>query len=338
AAGRRGRERVPGPGVRHVPSRRRQRPGPVARRPVRQVRDAHLGRDHRRRRRLRPRVDHQPAGEARRRLPARHADVPGLAVRRGRHAAHRVRQIAQGGRWIMSEPEGRRNYLDVEYGVRSWLLTVDHKRIALLYLVSITIMFVLGGLFAVGIRLELLTPAGDFVPAHAYHKLFTMHGVIMVFFFLIPAIPAVLGNFLIPLMIGARDLAFPRLNLLSWYLYIAGAAFGVYAMVRGGVDTGWTFYVPYSTLYSNTNVVATGVASFIIGFSSLLTRVNFIVTIHKMRAPGLTWFRLPLFVWAHYATSIIMVLGTPVIAVTLLTVIVERTFHLGLFDPALGGD
>jgi cytochrome c oxidase subunit 1 len=233
---------------------------------------------------------------------------------------------------------GRVNYLNVSYGIKSWLLTIDHKRIALLYLASVSIMFAVGGAFAVAIRLELVTPPGDLVQSETYNKLFTMHGVVMVFFFLIPAIPAVLGNFLIPLMIGARDLAFPRINLLSWYLYMLGAAFGVYSIVNGGVDTGWTFYVPYSTLYSNSNVISTGIAAFIIGFSSILTGLNFIVTIHKMRAPGLTWFRLPLFVWAHYATSIIMILGTPVIAVTLLSVVVERALHLGLFDPALGGD
>jgi cytochrome c oxidase subunit I len=233
---------------------------------------------------------------------------------------------------------GRINYLNVSYGIKSWLLTIDHKRIALLYLASVSVMFAVGGAFAVAIRLELVTPPGDLVQSETYNKLFTMHGVVMVFFFLIPAIPAVLGNFLIPLMIGARDLAFPRINLLSWYLYMLGGAFGVYSIVNGGVDTGWTFYVPYSTLYSNSNVITTGIAAFIIGFSSILTGLNFIVTIHKMRAPGLTWFRLPLFVWAHYATSIIMVLGTPVIAVTLLSVIVERSLHLGLFDPALGGD
>jgi cytochrome c oxidase subunit 1 len=238
----------------------------------------------------------------------------------------------------MSEPEGRRNYLDVEYGVRSWLLTVDHKRIALLYLVSITIMFVLGGLFAVGIRLELLTPRGDFVQADTYNKLFTMHGVIMVFFFLIPSIPATLGNFLIPLMIGARDLAFPRLNLASWYLYVAGALFTLYAMISGGVDTGWTFYTPYSTASSATNVMPTAIGIFITGFSSILTGLNFIATIHTMRAPGMTWFRLPLFVWAHYATSLIMILGTPVIAITVALVGLERGLHIGIFDPALGGD
>jgi cytochrome c oxidase subunit 1 len=232
----------------------------------------------------------------------------------------------------------REHYLNVSYGWRSWLLTTDHKRIALLYLTSVTLMFAFGGTFAALIRLELLTPAGDLVQSETYNKLFTMHGVVMVFFFLIPSIPAVLGNFLIPLMIGAKDLAFPRLNLLSWYLYMIGAALGIFAMVRGGVDTGWTFYTPYSTVYSNTHVVSTALGAFVAGFSSILTGLNFIVTIHKMRAPGLTWFRLPLFVWAHYATSLIQILGTPVIALTLLLVALERVFHFGFFDPARGGD
>ena len=224
------------------------------------------------------------------------------------------------------------------YGVKSWLLTRDHKRIALLYLASITLFFFLGGAFAVLIRLELVTPPGDLVQSETYNKLFTMHGVIMVFFFLIPSIPAVLGNFLIPMMIGARDLAFPRLNLLSWYIYVAGGLFTLWAVVHGGVDTGWTFYTPYSTTYSNSYVIVTALGIFITGFSSILTGLNFIATIHTMRAPGLTWFRLPLFVWSHYATSLIMVLGTPVIAVTVLMVGVERLFHLGIFDPKLGGD
>ncbi|HEX6738753.1 MAG TPA: cytochrome c oxidase subunit I [Vicinamibacteria bacterium] len=232
----------------------------------------------------------------------------------------------------------RPNYLNVSFGVKSWLLTTDHKRIALLYLASITLMFAIGGVFAASIRLELLTPAGDLMQSETYNKVFTMHGIIMVFFFLIPSIPAVLGNFLIPIMIGARDLAFPRLNLASWYIYMIGAAFTLWAMVNGGVDTGWTFYTPYSTAFSNTHVLAAGLGIFVTGFSSILTGLNFIVTIHRMRAPGLTWFRLPLFVWAHYATSIIMILGTPVIAVTVAAVAVERTFHLGFFDPSLGGD
>jgi cytochrome c oxidase subunit 1 len=230
------------------------------------------------------------------------------------------------------------NYLNVSYGVKSWLLTTDHKRIALLYMASITVMFALGGIFAAAIRLELVTPPGDLFQAETYNKLFTLHGVIMIFFFLIPSIPATLGNFLIPLMIGARDLAFPRINLLSWYLYMGGAGFAAYSLISGGVDTGWTFYTPYSTAFSNTHVVSAAMGAFIAGFSSILTGLNFIVTIHKMRAPGLTWFRLPLFVWAHYATSIIMVLGTPVIALTLMLVMVERGLHLGIFNPALGGD
>jgi cytochrome c oxidase subunit I len=230
------------------------------------------------------------------------------------------------------------NYLNANYGVRSWLLTVDHKRIAILYLLSITAFFFIGSLFAVAIRMELLTPAGDFVQADTYNKLFTMHGIIMVFFFLIPSIPAVLGNFLVPMMIGARDLAFPRLNLLSWYIYMLGGIFTLWAVATGGVDTGWTFYTPYSSTFSNTNVIPAALGIFITGFSSILTGLNFIVTIHRMRAPGLTWFRLPLFIWAHYATSIIMVLGTPVIAITVLLVGLERAFRIGIFDPALGGD
>ncbi len=230
------------------------------------------------------------------------------------------------------------NYLNAEHGLRSWLLTRDHKRIAVLYLIGVTFFFAVGALFAAAVRLELLTPAGDLVEAETYNKLFTLHGVVMVFFFLIPAIPATLGNFFVPIMIGARDLAFPRINLLSWYIYMVGGLFTLAVIVLGGVDTGWTFYTPYSTAASNTHVVLTGVGVFIAGFSSILTGLNFIVTIHKMRAPGLTWFRLPLFIWAHYATSLIMILGTPVVAITILLVAAERLFHLGIFDPKLGGD
>jgi cytochrome c oxidase subunit 1 len=235
------------------------------------------------------------------------------------------------------EPE-QRNYLSAGYGVRSWLLTVDHKRIGLLYLLALTAFFFVGGLFAVLIRMELLTPQGDMFQSETYNKLFTMHGIFMVFFFLIPSVPAVLGNFLLPLMIGARDVAFPKLNLLSWYVYMTGGTLSLIAMLAGGVDTGWTFYAPYSSTYANSHVILAAVGIFITGFSSILTGVNFIATIHKMRAPGLTWFRLPLFVWAHYATSLIMVLGTPVVAITILLVAVERLFHVGIFDPALGGD
>jgi cytochrome c oxidase subunit I len=230
------------------------------------------------------------------------------------------------------------HYLNNGYGLKSWLLTKDHKRIALLYLISVTAFFFLGGLFAVLIRFELLTPAGDLLTSENYNKMFTMHGVVMVFFFLIPSIPAVLGNFLLPIMIGAKDLAFPRINLLSWYIYILGGIFTLVAALSGGVDTGWTFYTPYSTAAANGHVITAALGVFITGFSSILTGLNFIVTVHRMRAPGLTWFRLPLFVWAHYATSLIMILGTPVIAITVLLVAAERALHFGIFDPALGGD
>jgi cytochrome c oxidase subunit 1 len=232
----------------------------------------------------------------------------------------------------------REHYLNVSYGWKSWLFTRDHKRIALLFLMTITFFFFLGGAFATMVRLELMTPQGDLFQAQTYNKLFSMHGIVMIFLFLIPSIPAVLGNFLVPIMIGARDLAFPRLNLLSWYLLVIGGVFTLWAIVAGGVDTGWTFYTPYSSLFSNTNVVLAVIGIFIAGFSSILTGLNFIVTIHQMRAPGMTWFRLPLFIWSHYATAIIQVLGTPVVAITLLLVAVERVWRVGVFDPALGGD
>src|SRR5215510_9770767 len=188
-------------------------------------------------------------------------------------------------------PAEREHYLNKEHGISSWLLTTDHKRIALLYLLSITFFFFVGGFFALLIRLELLTPAGDLVQADTYNKLFTMHGQVMVFFFLIPAVPAVLGNFLIPIMIGAKDLAFPRINLLSWYLYIMGGILMLYTILAGGVDTGWTFYTPLSTEFLKTNVTTAALAVFISGFSSILTGLNFIVTTHRMRAPGMTWNR-----------------------------------------------
>jgi cytochrome c oxidase subunit I len=234
-------------------------------------------------------------------------------------------------------PSGE-NYLTAGYGLKSWLLTTDHKRIGILYLLVINLFFLLGGVFAVLIRIELLTPAGDLVTSDTYNKLFTLHGLVMIFFFLVPSIPAVLGNFLIPLMIGARDLAFPRINLLSWYVFTIGGLLTFSVVLFGGVDTGWTFYTPYSSTYSETAVGLTAVGVFITGFSSILTGLNFIVTIHKMRAPGLTWFRLPLFIWAHYATSLIMLLGTPVVAITIALIFVERVLGVGIFDPTLGGD
>jgi len=236
------------------------------------------------------------------------------------------------------EPAKTRNYLNVDYVALSWLLTKDHKRIGILYMISISIMFILGGFFAMMMRLELLTPEGDLLTSDTYNKFFTLHGIIMIFFFLIPSIPAVLGNFILPIQLGAKDLAFPKLNLLSWYLYIIGAFIGLLVVITGGVDTGWTFYTPFSTQYSNTHVLGTTFGAFIVGFSSILTGLNFIVTIHRMRAPGLTWYRLPLFVWAMYATSLVQLLATPVLAITLVMLMIERFLHVGIFDPALGGD
>jgi cytochrome c oxidase subunit 1 len=232
----------------------------------------------------------------------------------------------------------KNSYLTGEYGLKSWLLTQDHKRIGLLYLISITFFFFIGGAFAGLIRLELLTPMPDLVASDTYNKLFTMHGIVMIFLFLVPSVPAVLGNFLLPLMLGARDLAFPKINLLSWYMYMGGGIFTLATLVLGGVDTGWTFTTPLSTHYVNTHVITAGVGIFIAGFSSIFTGLNFIVTIHRMRCPGMTWFRMPLFLWANYAASILMVLGTPVLAITIVLVALERTIGIGVFDPSKGGD
>ena len=236
------------------------------------------------------------------------------------------------------QPKEELNYLTNGHTLKSWLLTTDHKRIAILYLISISFFFALGGIAAGLIRYELTAPAGNVLESDTYNKVFSAHGIIMVFLFLVAVVPAVLGNFLMPIMIGARDLAFPRLNLLSWYLFNAGGALILLSMISGGVDTGWTFYTPYSTLYSNTQVSTCVTGIFLAGFASITTGMNFIVTVHKMRAPGMTWFRLPLFVWANYATAIVMILGTPVVAITLLCVMFERTFKLPIFSPELGGD
>jgi cytochrome c oxidase subunit 1 len=234
------------------------------------------------------------------------------------------------------------NYLNVAFGVKSWLLTTDHKRIALLYLVSVTLMFFVGGAAATLIRLHLISPnqAPDsgLLSADNYNRTFTIHGIIMVFFFLVPVIPAVLGNFLLPMMIGARDLAFPRLNLASWYVYMLAGVVTFWAMLAGGVDTGWTFYTPFSSKASHALVIPVLVGLVIAGFSTIFTALNFVVTVHLMRAPGLTWFRLPLFVWSLYATSIIILLATPVLAIALALVGVERAWGVGIFDPNLGGD
>jgi len=241
---------------------------------------------------------------------------------------------------LQSPAEGyaAENYLNAKYGIKSWLLTTDHKRIAWLYFLSTTFFFIVGGLAATLMRLNLIQPQGAILEPETYNKMFTIHGTVMIFFFLAPAVPTVLGNFLIPMMIGARDVAFPKLNLLSWYIFITAGMVLLYSVIAGGVDTGWTFYTPLSTSYVNTHVLSAAMAVFISGFSSILTGLNFIVTIHKMRAPGLTWFRLPLFIWAMYAASIIFVLAMPVIAITMVLVMLERVFHVGIFDPALGGD
>ena len=232
----------------------------------------------------------------------------------------------------------RRNFINAEHGLLSWLFTSDHKRIAILYLFTITFFFLIGASAAALMRWQLAFPARDLVTSDAYNRLFTLHGVVMVWFFLIPSIPVVLGNFILPLAIGARDVAFPRLNLASWYIFVCGGALVLYSIIVGGVDTGWTFYTPYSSTYSNGHVMLMATGIFVAGFASIATGLNFIVTVHKLRAPGLTWFRLPLFVWAIYATSIILVLATPVLAITLLLMALERGFGVGIFDPRLGGD
>ena len=230
------------------------------------------------------------------------------------------------------------SYLSAGTTLRSWLLTTDHKRVGLLYLASITGFFLIGGIAAAVMRTELMTPAGDLVSADTYNRLFTLHGVIMVWFFLIPAVPTTLGNFILPMAIGARDVAFPRLNLLSWYLNIVGGTLALGALLLGGVDTGWTFYTPYSTLYSNSYVTLAAAGVFVAGFSSIATGLNFIVTVHTQRTQGMRWMRLPLFVWSIYATSIILVLATPALAIVLAMIVGERVFDLGLFDPTRGGD
>ncbi|HWA77225.1 MAG TPA: cytochrome c oxidase subunit I [Polyangiaceae bacterium] len=229
------------------------------------------------------------------------------------------------------------NYLTHEKGFLSWILTLDHKRIGVMYLCSVLTAFAVGGLFALMVRTELWSPGHTIVDADTYNQLFTLHGAIMVFLVIIPGIPAALGNIIMPLQLGAKDVAFPRLNLASYHLWLVGAALMLTSLVTNAVDTGWTFYAPYSTTTA-TNVTPAAFGAFILGFSSIFTGLNFIVTIHKMRPPGMTFFRMPLYVWALYATALIQVLATPVIGITLLMMIVERAFGIGIFDPALGGD
>ncbi|AGP32867.1 cytochrome C oxidase subunit I [Sorangium cellulosum] len=230
------------------------------------------------------------------------------------------------------------DYIRAKSGIMSWLTTVDHKRIGLMYLVSTFIAFLMGGVFALVLRLELLTPKATIMSANAYNQMFTLHGAVMTFLFIIPSIPGALGNFLLPIMIGAKDVAFPKLNLLSLYLYWIGALFTLSSLVTGGIDTGWTFYVPYSSTVTTTSVLSVTFGVFILGFSSVLTGLNFVVTLHKLRAPGMGWYKMPLMLWALYATSIVQILATPVLGITLLLLIAERAFHIGIFDPALGGD
>jgi len=236
---------------------------------------------------------------------------------------------------------GHVEHHDVDYlhdgSLLSWLTTVDHKKLGVMYLWSVLFMFFLGGVFALLVRLELFAPGKQFMDAETYNKVFTLHGAIMVFLFIIPSIPAALGNFVLPIMLGAKDVAFPRLNLASFWIYVVGALIAVTEMVTGGVDTGWTFYTPYSTTTDGSVALMT-FAAFVLGFSSILTGVNFIATVHKLRAPGMGWFRMPLFIWGMYSTAIIQVLATPVLAITLLLLIMERTFGVGVFDPKLGGD
>ncbi|HEU4417428.1 MAG TPA: cbb3-type cytochrome c oxidase subunit I [Planctomycetota bacterium] len=235
------------------------------------------------------------------------------------------------------EPAPRKNFWNITTGFWSWAGTLDHKRIGIMYLVGVSAAFLAGGVFALLVRLHLWEPHGLLFTNEAYNQVFTLHGAFMVFLFIIPAIPASLGNLVLPLQLGAKDVALPRLNLLSFYLWLGGAILAIVSITLGGFDTGWTFYAPYS-LYTDKAVVSIGLGIFLLGFSSIFTGLNFIVTTHKLRAPGLTWFRMPLFIWALYATAILQVLATPVLGITVLLVAFERLYHIGIFDPRLGGD
>ncbi len=229
------------------------------------------------------------------------------------------------------------NYLNCDHGIRSWVFTLDHKRIGVMYLISIMASLGLGGLMAMLMRAELAHPGQQLFDENTYNQLFTLHGAVMVFLFIIPGIPAALGNFVLPIMLGAKDVAFPRLNLFSYHLWVVGALFFILALTTGGLDTGWTLYVPYA-LHSDTRVLTAGMGAFILGFSSIFTGVNFVATIHTMRPPGMTWFKMPLFLWALYATAIIQVLATPVLGITLLLLSAEILLGIGIFDPTRGGD
>ncbi|MCC7153766.1 MAG: cytochrome c oxidase subunit I [Bryobacterales bacterium] len=229
------------------------------------------------------------------------------------------------------------DYLEDPKGLRSWLTTVDHKRIGIMYMWSVIFFMVVGGLLALLLRLELLTPKQTLITAEMYNRVFTLHGAVMVFLVIIPGIPAALGNFALPLLLGAKDVAFPRLNLFSYYLYVTGALMALCTLLLGGVDTGWTFYTPYSTTTGG-GVTLMVLAAFVLGFSSIFTGVNFIATVHTLRAPGMGWFEMPLFCWSMYATALIQILATPVLGITLLLLVMERVMGVGIFDPQLGGD
>lgn len=239
----------------------------------------------------------------------------------------------------MSTITSELNFYQVKKGIFSWIFTLDHKRIGLMYFYAILSFFLIGVVLGLLMRLELIAPGETIMKSTTYNQTFTLHGVIMIFLFLIPGIPAIFGNFFLPIMLGTDDVAFPKLNLISWWLYVGGAVFALLTLVVGDgpADTGWTFYAPYS-VQTETNVTLAVLAAFILGFSSILTGLNFIVTIHRLRAPGMGWFQMPLFSWALYATSWIQLLATPVIGITLLMIIAERVFGIGLFDPSIGGD
>jgi cytochrome c oxidase subunit I len=246
------------------------------------------------------------------------------------------------GNVTADRPRPAKNYLNETTGLWSWMSTVDHKRIGIMYLGAVSFAFLLGGIFALLVRLSLLNPqhtlfGKQWVTAEMYNRFFTLHGAIMVFLFIIPSIPASLANFVLPMMLGAKDVAFPRLNLTSFYLWVAGAALAIGSMVLGAVDTGWTFYTPYSTTTDGAVGLMT-LAVFILGFSSIFTGLNFIATTHKLRAPGMGWFDMPLFVWGIYATGVIQILATPVLAITMVLLLIERVFQIGIFDSRIGGD
>jgi cytochrome c oxidase subunit 1 len=260
---------------------------------------------------------------------------------------------------------GPDNYLTHTRGLKSWLLTLDHKRIGIMYMIGILIAFFIGGVLAMILRTELINPGPTFYQSGLtteaakedsawtfYNHVFTMHGAVMVFLFIIPAIPAILGNFVLPMMLGAKDVAFPRLNLLSFWIWVLGAVFFLYVMVGGvlragwginlpgaaGLDTGWTFYTPYSSSHAASGTIAALTGVFILGFSSILTGVNFLATMHMLRPKEMGWFQMPLFLWALYGTSVIQILATPVLAITGLLLLAERTLGIGIFDDKLGGD